>query len=78
MHSSDIRALSYEETQRLLETCFTFYNPYTCIIEAEGIPFENQEQFYRMVEEELLAKGEKIRREGPYFKILRFQSNKLL
>ena len=69
----DIRALAYEEAQRLLETCFTFYNPYTCIIETAGIPFEKQEEFYRMVEEELLERGENIRREGQYFKILRFQ-----
>lgn len=72
----NLEALAYEEAQRLLETCFTFHNPYTCIIDNEGIPFEKHEDFYRMVEEELLAKGEKIERRGAFFKILKFQKNK--
>ena len=72
----DITALAYEEAQRLLEACFSFDNPYTCMIESSGVPFEQQEDFYQMVEEELLERGEKIRREGSYFKILRFQKIK--
>lgn len=70
---TDLHALAYEEAQRLLEKCFSFHNPYTCIIDAQGISFELREDFYRLVEEELLAKGEKIIREGEYFKIQRFQ-----
>jgi len=71
--NNDIIGRAYEEAQRLIETCFNYYNPYTCIIEAEDIPFEEREGFYRQVEEELLAKGEEIRREGAYFKIKRYQ-----
>ena len=74
--NGNISVLAYEEAQRLLEKCFSFYNPYTCIIEAEGIPYESQEKFYQMVENELLEKGEKIKREGPYFKIVKFQKSK--
>lgn len=71
--NGDIRELAYEEAQRLLETCFSFYNPYTCIIEAEGVEYDEREDFYRLVEEELLCKGERIRREGQYFKISKYQ-----
>ena len=71
---TDMNALAYEEAQRLLEKCFSFFNPYTCIIDAEGIPFEKREKFYSLVEEELLKKGEKIIREGELFKIKRYQS----
>ncbi len=70
---NNIKVRAYEEAQRLLEKCFSFHNPYTCIIEAEGIPFEQQDKFYQLVEEELLKKGERIIREGEYFKIERFQ-----
>ena len=71
--NDDIRALAYEEAQRLLETVFSYHNPYACIIEVGGIPFEKQETFCQMVEEELLAKGERITRSGAYFKIDRYQ-----
>lgn len=74
----DIKALAYEEAQRLLETSFSFFNPYTCIIEADGIPFGEQEEFFRLVEKELLEKGLKIKREGQYFKIVKFQKSKKL
>ena len=70
---NDITALAYDEAQRLLETCFACYYPYTCIIEDDGVPFEKRETFYRQVEEELLLKGEKITRNGKYFKIDRYQ-----
>ena len=74
--NDNILALAYEEAQRLLEKYFTFHNPYACMIEAEGVPFEQQENFYQMVEDELLKKGERIKRDGPYFKIVRFQKSK--
>ena len=72
---NNIKALAYEEVQRLLEKCFSFHNPYTCIIETDiyGIPFNQKEEFCRLVEKELLEKGEKISREGEYFKIDKFQ-----
>lgn len=70
---NDITALAYDEAQRLLETCFACYFPYTCVIEDYGVAFEEQEKFYGQVEEELLLKGEKITRNGKYFKIDRYQ-----
>lgn len=71
----NIKALAYEEAQRLLEKCFSFYNPYTCIIETDiyEIPFNKKEEFCTLVEEELLEKGKKISREGEYFKIDKYQ-----
>ena len=69
----DIESLAYEEAQRIMEECFSFYNPYTCIIEVEEIPFEQREHFCQLVEDELLERGERIKRDGPYFKILKFQ-----
>jgi len=70
---NDMTALAYEEAQRLLETCFSCYYPYTCVIEDNGIPFEEREHFYGQVEEELLLKGEQITRQGKYFKIDKYQ-----
>ena len=69
----DIYAKAYDEAQRLMETCFSYCNPYTCIIEDDGIPFDMQDKFYSLVEEELQLKGEKITREGKYFKINKHQ-----
>ena len=69
----DIESLAYEEAQRIMEECFSFYNPYTCIIEVEEIPFEQREHFCQLVEDELFERGERIKRDGPYFKIIKFQ-----
>lgn len=69
----DIIAKAYDEAQRLIEKCFSFHNPYSCVIEDDGIPFNQKERFYRLVEEELLEKGEKITRNGQFFKIDRYQ-----
>ena len=72
----EMTTLVCEEVQRLLETCFSYHNPYTCEISAEGVPFEERDNFYRMVEEELLERGKKITRDrkyGQYFKINEFQ-----
>ena len=73
MEYSPLEALAYEEAQRLLEKCFSFYNPYSCEIDAEGIPFEEREKFYRLVEEELARRGEQISRRSQFFKIMRYQ-----
>lgn len=70
-----MEALAYDEAQRLLETSFNFYNPYTCIIETEGIPFNEKELFCKMVEQELALRGEKINRRGEYFKITKYQKH---
>lgn len=73
-----MEALAYEEAQRLLEKEFSFYNPYSCVMEAEDIPYSEQEIFFDMVEEELALKGEKIlrRRGEKYFKIAKYQAKK--
>jgi len=72
MTNMELTAKAYDEAQRLLEKCFSYDNPYTCVIDAEEIPFEQREKFYRMVEEELLEKGEHINRKGEFFKIVRY------
>lgn len=72
----DITSKAYEEAQRLIEKYFSYDNPYTCIIDAEAIPFEMREKFYSQVEEELLLKGEKITRHGEFFKIDKYQKKK--
>ena len=73
MDKMTMTAMAYEEAQRLLEKSFSFHNPYTCEIEAEGIPFNQREEFYKLVEEELLERGEKISRQGEFFKIDKYQ-----
>ena len=73
--SMDLVALAAEEARRLYEANFHHHHPYTVEIETDGVPEDRTEYFCRLVEEELLAKGEKIRREGQYFKIDRYQSH---
>ena len=73
MKNIEIEALASEEARRLYEKEFSYYNPYTREIDAEGIPFLEREKFYQLVEEELLQKGEMIQRDGAYFKIMKYQ-----
>ena len=75
MNRAELEALAYDEALCLLETSFSFDNPYTCVIDLPPeISFNDESAFYRQVEEELAAKGEKIAREGEFFKILRYQN----
>ena len=76
MDIMELTAMASEEARRLYEKEFSYFNPYTREIDAEGIPFSQREAFYQMVEEELLEKGEKIRRQGQYFEIERYQRKK--
>ena len=72
----DMTALVYEEVQRLLEIYFSHHHPYTCEIQADGIPFNQRDTFYQMVEAELLERGKSITRDriyGQYFKIDEYQ-----
>ncbi|MCI9246254.1 MAG: hypothetical protein HFJ30_03905 [Clostridia bacterium] len=71
---SVLEAEASEEARRLYEREFHYHNPYTRVIETGGIPTSQVEEFCQMVEEELLRKGEKIHREGKYFKIERYQA----
>ena len=72
MNKMEIEAKAYEEAQRLLETSFSFDNPYTCEIDDSEIPFSDRDFFYAEVEKVLSDKGEEIKREGRYFKICRY------
>lgn len=74
--SVDLVALASEEANRLYETYFHHHHPYSVEIETYGVPTGREDYFYRLVEEELLNKGEKIRRNGQYFKIDRYQAHK--
>ncbi len=74
MDNMEIYARAYEEAQRLIEKCFSFFNPYSCEIDDEGIPFNQREAFYREVEDVLFEKGYNITRNGRYFKIDRYQA----
>lgn len=73
MTKSELEALAYDEAQRLLEKEFTYHNPYTRIIECDEIPYNQQSEFCQIVEKELELKGEKITRDGKFFKINKFQ-----
>ena len=55
--------------------CDHHYHPYTVEIETNGVPYDKEEYFCRLVEEELQKKGEKISRDGRYFKIDRYQAH---
>lgn len=77
MKRSELEALAYEEAVRLLEKEFSFHNPYSRVIETEGIPYGDIETFCRLVEDELELKKEKITRDNKYpnlFKIDKFQA----
>lgn len=71
----DLVALAAEEASRLYEANFHHYHPYTVVIETDGVPFDRVEYFCSLVEEELALKGEKIRRDGRYFKIEKYQAH---
>ena len=73
MMIGELEAMASEEARRLYEKEFSYHNPYTREIEADGIPACLEDKFYQMVEDELLLKGEKIRRIGKYFKICKYQ-----
>lgn len=68
-----LEAEASEEARRLYEEEFHYYNPYTREIDTRGIPYSQEEWFCQMVEDELHLKGEKIHRDGRYFKIDRYQ-----
>ena len=70
----NLEAAAAEEARRLYEREFSHYNPYTIVIETEGIQSSQVEAFCCLVEQELLEKGERIKRNGIYFKIGRYQS----
>ena len=74
MEKWKLESKASEEAQRLYEKEFSFHNPYTVII-CDGIPFSQREEFYRLVEEELNSRDEKIIRpyNQQYFKIVRYQ-----
>ena len=72
-----LEALSYEEAQRILEVYFSHFHPYTCTIETSGISSEYETAYFQLVEKELLLRGEKIYRDGAYFKILKDQKKSL-
>ncbi len=76
MTKSELEALAYDEAQRLLEKEFTYHNPYSRIIECDQIPYNQQDEFCQMVEEELKLKGETITRDGKFFKIDKFQQKR--
>lgn len=69
----ELEVLADEEARRLYEVEFSHHNPYTREIETSGIPYPQEEEFCQLVEQELLRKGEKIHRNGRYFKIARDQ-----
>lgn len=70
---AELEARASEEARRLYEQEFHYYNPYSREIDIKGIPCALEDKFCRMVEEELELKGEKIHRNGKYFKIDRYQ-----
>ena len=72
---TDLVAMAAEEASRLYEKFFHHYHPWSVDIDTAGVPFEDEERFCRLVEEEIAAKGEKIRRNGRYFKIDKYQAH---
>lgn len=71
----DLSALAYDEAGRLYENFFHYHNPFTIEIDTTGVPYYLEEAFCRLVEDELALKGEKIRRNGRYFKIDKYQAH---
>lgn len=61
------------EAQRLLEKMNYYSDPGLLTIDATEIPYWQEETFYRMVEAELLLRGERIHRNGRYFTSARYQ-----
>lgn len=73
LSTMELEAEASEEARRLYEEEFHYYNPYTREIDTSGISSQQEERFCQMVEDELRRKGEKIHRNGRYFKIARYQ-----
>ncbi|MCI9087634.1 MAG: hypothetical protein HFJ32_03660 [Clostridia bacterium] len=73
LSTMELEVEASEEARRLYEREFHYNNPYSREIETNGIPYSQEEQFCQMVEDELRLKGEKIHRNGRYFKIDRYQ-----
>ena len=69
MTEHELIALAFEESQRLIEKYFISYWPYSCWIELDSIPYNDQDHFCDLVEAELLQKGHKITRIGKFFKV---------
>ena len=76
MTRAELEAMASEEARRLYEKEFSYCNPYTVTIEDNEIPHNLRDSFYQLVEDELLEKGEKISRNGQYFKIDKYQKKK--
>lgn len=77
MNRAELEALAYDEAVRLKEKWFNHYHPYTCWIEIpKDVSFVDEDYFCRLVESELEIMGEKITRDGKFFKINRFQCHK--
>ncbi len=76
MERWELEGKAFEEAQRLIDEKFSFFNPYTVQIDDDGVPFAQAEEFYSLVEKELLARGEEIHRPvgSPYFKIKKYQA----
>lgn len=71
---SELSALAYDEATRLVEEYFSHHHPYTCWMEIPAeVSYAEEEFFCSLVESELRARGEKITRDGKYFKIDKFQ-----
>lgn len=77
MDDLELEAYASEEASRLLAHDFSFFNPYTCIIEAHDIPFTERDAFYQKVEEELLRKGEKNHAPWRVFQNIQISSVKI-
>lgn len=77
MNRNELEALAYDEAIRLKETYFDHHHPYTCWMEIPAeVSFVDEDEFYWLVQVELERQGEKITRNGKFFKIDRFQNHK--
>ena len=74
MNRNELEALAYDEAMRLKEEYFDHYHPYTCWMEIPAeVSYVDEDAFCVLVQEELERMGEKITRDGIYFKIDKFQ-----
>lgn len=77
MNRAELEALAYDEAMRLKETYFGHHHPYTCWMEIPAdVSFIDEDEFCMLVQLELERSGEKITRDGRFFKINRFQHHK--
>ena len=78
--SDPLYAEASEEARRLYEHDFSYYNPYTVIIDDHMIPFYSRDRFYELVKTILyVEKGEHVSSDPSnpgYFKIDRYQFRK--